>query len=276
MKDIITSSKNPGLKEIALLLKSKKERDESGRFIIEGLRIFKDAVKSAPELIDKVYCCESFYMRYGVSGEGKGCDEILRSFDFNGSNVEIVKDSVFDAVSGTVTPQGIMCVMKQEAHDLTEIVADAAKGSGRLLLLEDIQDPGNLGTMLRTAEAAGIGGIIMSRGTVDIYNPKVIRSTMGSVFRMPFIYADDFTGVMEELKRAGYTLYGAYLHGGVAYSEISYPRKTAILIGNEGNGISDEVISHADRRIFIPMAGEIESLNAAVAATVLMFYLTLN
>jgi TrmH family RNA methyltransferase len=148
------------------------------------------------------------------------------------------------------------------------------RGSGqRLLVLEDIQDPGNLGTMVRTAEAAGIDGIIMSKGCTDIFSPKVTRATMGAIFRVPFIYTDDLPGTLDVLKADGTAVYAAYLRNGTDYRKVHFTNRAAILIGNEGNGLSDEAVSHASENVFIPMAGEVESLNAAVAAAILMYSL---
>ena len=140
-----------------------------------------------------------------------------------------------------------------------------------MLLLDGIQDPGNLGTMMRTAEAAGVDGVIMSRDTVDIYNPKTIRSTMGSIYRVPFLYTDDLLADMEKLHEKGIVTYAAHLKGKGYYDEVSYKGPTAFLIGNEGNGLSDEISEKAKQYIKIPMEGQLESLNAAVAAAILMY-----
>ncbi len=139
------------------------------------------------------------------------------------------------------------------------------------MVLDHLQDPGNVGTILRAGEAAGVTGVILSAGCADIYNPKVIRSTMGSIYRMPFVYVEDLPEVLEELKRRGIHCYAAYLEGKNSYDRESYVKGSAFLIGNEGNGLSEEVAACADIRIRIPMLGQVESLNAAAAATVLMF-----
>ena len=139
------------------------------------------------------------------------------------------------------------------------------------LVLEDLQDPGNMGTIFRTAEGAGVDGIFMSTNCVDIYNPKVIRSTMGSVYRVPFVYVEDLPAVLDSLKDYGITAYAAHLEGKNRYDQECYRKGTAFLIGNEGNGLREEVAERADIRIRIPMEGQVESLNAAIAAAVLMF-----
>lgn len=139
------------------------------------------------------------------------------------------------------------------------------------MLLENLQDPGNLGTIVRAGEGAGITGVIMSRDTVDIYNPKVIRSTMGSLFRIPFLYAENLGETVRFLKKNHVKILAAHLEGAVVYDEEDCTGALGFLIGNEGNGLSEEIGALADARIKIPMAGQVESLNAAVAASVLMF-----
>lgn len=262
MREIITSAKNQQLKNVAALLKSKKERDEQGLFVVEGLRIFTDTMNSAAELIEKIYMSETFYNTVLPELSKKQATGRYEE------KTELVKDSVFDSISGTVSPQGILCVVRKPQHSLDDILS-ASKG--KYLVLENIQDPGNLGTMVRTAEAAGVSGIIMSSDTADIFNPKVTRATMGSIFRVPFVYCEDFCGAVRSLAKAGIEVFAAYLHGGRPYGEVTFPERYAIMIGNEGNGLTDDAVNAASQRVFIPMQGQIESLNAAIAAAVLMF-----
>ncbi len=139
------------------------------------------------------------------------------------------------------------------------------------IILEDIQDPGNLGTIFRTAEAAGADGVIMSSWTADIYNPKTIRSTMGSVYRVPFFHVDQMEEAVRRLQKAGVAVYAAHLGGTAAYDACDYQKSTAFLIGNEAKGLREETAACADARITIPMAGKVESLNAAVASSILLF-----
>jgi TrmH family RNA methyltransferase len=139
------------------------------------------------------------------------------------------------------------------------------------MVLDNLQDPGNLGTIVRTAEGAGVDAVFMSKDTVDIYNPKVIRSTMGSIYRMPVIYVDDVLTLLDEFKAKGIKSYAAHLDGKNSYDQEDYAGGSAILIGNEGNGLRDEVSNAADIWVKIPMLGQVESLNAAIAASVMMF-----
>lgn len=264
--ELISSNKNEKIKNTAALLKSKKARTEQGVFAVEGLRIARDTLKSAKDKLVAMYVSESF-----LNGNAwKECPEFADAGFPDALPVTAVKDSVFNSMSETVTPQGIMCVVRQPEYSYEDMVKD---GPVRLLILEDIQDPGNLGTMVRTAEAAGMNGIVMSRGTVDIFSPKVTRSTMGGIFRVPFIYVDDLAETLDRLKADGVSVYAAYLRDGENYNDVCYSDRAAVMIGNEGNGLSDSAVAHATRNVFIPMQGEVESLNAGVAAALMMYKL---
>ena len=194
-----------------------------------------------------------------------------------GALVEMVSDEVFKKTADTKTPQGILFVMEQMQYAMSEMVDRAVRRyreGGReplFLLLEDIQDPGNLGTMLRTGEGAGVDGVIMSRGTVDIYNPKTIRSTMGSLYRVPFAYVEKLSEAVELLQKNDIPVYAAHLKGQRFFDELSYEGGSAFLIGNEGNGLKKETADLADTYLKIPMEGKLESLNAAVAAALLLY-----
>lgn len=208
------------------------------------------------ELLKQVYVSESYYNRN---------KHVFYELE---SGYEIVQDSVFKAVSDTVTPQGILCVAKWPEYEQKTLL-DTEKPL--FLLLEDIQDPGNLGTIFRTAEGAGVTAVFMSRGTADIYNPKTIRSTMGSIYRVPFLYVDDLAEIVHNLKKREIQVYAAHLQDSVDYDKHSYKEGTAFLIGNEGSGLSDSVCQSATGYIKIPMQGQLESLNAAIAASLLVY-----
>ena len=248
---MITSKNNNQYKRIKKLLSSSKARREEGRFVVEGERI----VKEAPlELLDSV-CMSASYAK----------DRRLPA------GVTVFSDDIFRSLSDTVTPQGIMAVIKQPSYTLGGMTGQAGEGEKALyLLLDDIRDPGNLGTIVRTAEAAGASGIILSPGCADIFNPKVIRSTMGSIYRVPFVTAP-LKEAAESLKISGAAVYAACLEAEIYYNEAEYGRRCAFIIGNEANGISPEVIEAADEKIKIPMAGKVESLNAAISAAIIMY-----
>ena len=160
-----------------------------------------------------------------------------------------------------------MAVVKMKNNSLSDMLA----GNPLLILVENLQDPGNLGTILRMGEGAGVTGVIMSPNTVDIYNPKTIRSTMGSIFRVPFVYVQDFNEAVTQCQKSGVKVYAAHLDGKNTYLGEDYSTPTAFLIGNEGNGLTDGITKQADTLIRIPMQGEVESLNAAIACTILTY-----
>lgn len=256
---MITSTSNAKVKYLVNLRKKRKARDEEKVFLVEGIRMF---VETPKDKLKEVYVSESFYKK-----EKKTVEQVMQG---SRAKMEVFSDTVFAYVSDTKTPQGVLCVVKQMDYSLEEIL-DLKNGVPQLLVLDNLQDPGNLGTILRTAEGAGVTGIVMSKETVDIYNPKVIRSTMGSVYRMPFYYAEDLLEAITQMKAKGIRTFAAHLDGKNAYDEENYCVPCAFFIGNEGNGLRDEIANAADTYIRIPMCGKVESLNAAIAATVLMF-----
>ena len=246
---MITSTSNKKIKDIIQLMKKASLRKERGLFVVEGIKMFLEIPQ---EDLVEVYAGESFYNTCPAQAKIK-----MRPVPH-----EIVTDTVFAYMSDTKTPQGILAVVRMRHN--TQLQGDA------FIILDRIQDPGNLGTIMRTAEAAGIDGIIMDRDTVDIYNPKVVRSTMGAIFRVPFMITDDLAGTINKLNA---TVYAAHLAGNNDYDKEDYTGPSAFIIGNESAGISDEIAACADKLIKIPMKGNVESLNASVAASVLMFEL---
>lgn len=253
---MITSTANQQVKQLIQLNKKAKFRSERDVFVVEGPKMFGEAPK---ERIEKAYLSEScFEKQYG------GQQDRLPA----GIACEVVQDSVFKAMCDTQTPQGVLCLVKQYHYTLEELLK---KERPLFLVLENLQDPGNLGTIMRTAEGAGVTGVILSKGSVDIYNPKTIRSTMGSIYRVPFLYAEDLQQVLELLREKGVRSYAAHLQGTETYDREDYTGGTAFLVGNESNGLSQELVSCADCYIRIPMEGQLESLNAGVAASILMY-----
>lgn len=257
---------NKEIKELAAWNRKSKARKEDGVFLIEGTKMFLEAPM---ERIRKTFVSESFFKAECQKREKGGKSPCLEKL--NECGYEVVTDSVFAKITDTMTPQGILCVMNQFAYRLEDLLIK--RKNPTLMVLEDLQDPGNLGTIMRTGEGAGIDGIIMSKGCVDIYNPKTIRSTMGSLYRVPFVYTDDLSGTICNLQKEGICFYAAHLKGTRFYDEVDYTAAKGIgfLIGNEGNGLKDETADLADSYIKIPMEGSVESLNAAIAATVLMY-----
>lgn len=249
---MITSTDNKRIKNVIALLEKSKARKEQDAFVIEGIKLFEEVPS---DRILEVFVAESY------KGPRAKLDKTPH---------EVVKDDVFRKMTDTLTPQGILCVVKKEHYKL-ESLLKGNDGSPCFLVLDRLQDPGNLGTIMRTAEGAGITGVIMSFDTVDIYNPKTVRSTMGSIFRVPFVYTDDLASAIGSLKAAGVECYAAHLKGTGSCYDYDYIKPTAFFIGNEGNGLSDEIANLADTYIRIPMGGQLESLNAGVSAAILMY-----
>lgn len=271
---MITSTANQQVKNLVQLKKKAKSRKEQQLFLVEGIRMFREAPE---EWIHSIYTSESFYASNKALLDGK--------------KYEILSDKVFEYVSDTKTPQGILCLLKMPGYKMQDlfsgdrdtVFADPIQSpvnedSGMrkeklplILVLENIQDPGNLGTMFRSGEGAGVTGILMDASTADIFNPKTIRSTMGSIYRVPFVITGDLSAGIRQLQEHGVTVYAAHLKGTDCYDIPDYTAATAFLIGNEGNGLTEAAASLADRYIRIPMEGKLESLNAAVAASLLMY-----
>lgn len=249
---MITSSSNPQMKNIVQLNKKAKARREQGLYVVEGYKMYLEAPE---EQIEKIYGASHFLEKH---------PEIRQKHP----DLEEVDDRVFAAVSDTQTPQGILCLMRRPSWDIKRMLE---KENPFLMVLEDLQDPGNVGTIFRTAEGAGVDGIILTKNCVDIYNPKTIRSTMGSIYRVPFFYTDKIEEVLGELMVHDVRTFAAHLNGERDYDREDYKRGTAFFIGNEGNGLTDDLANMADRLVKIPMCGQLESLNAAMAAGILMY-----
>ncbi len=265
----ITSLSNNRIKEAALWSAKARERRKADVYLVEGRKMFLEAPEAE---LQEIFVADSLWERLETE-EGAELDaqlkKRLRELDAEGRlPVFLVTDEVLRKIADTQTPQGIVCVLKQKHYTLEQLIT---KKNPLLVVLEDLQDPGNLGTILRTGEGAGITGVIMSKDTVDLYNPKTIRATMGSVYRVPFVYAEDLKQVLATLTEAGITSYAAHLKGTKYYDSFDFRKGTAFLIGNEGNGLQTETAEQADVYLKIPMKGKLESLNAAVATSILMY-----
>ena len=251
---MITAASNSRIKRLVQLNQKSKLRRTEDVFLAEGVKMFLGSA-------ERDSCRRSMFRNpFWESAAAGSIWKRLATKSF--------PTAFFLKYRTTCTPQGVLCVLKQFHDNREEMLRDKAP---LFLLLENIQDPGNLGTMLRTGEGAGVSGIIMSRDTVDLYNPKVIRSTMGSIYRVPFYYADDFAAAVHQVQQAGVSVYAAHLRGKNSYACQDYTKGTAFLIGNEGNGLREETAELADCYIRIPMEGKVESLNAAVASSILMY-----
>lgn len=250
---MITSTSNEQVKNIIQLKEKAKVRRQNKLFVVEGIKMFREIPK---DKLVSVFVSEKFE---------KENEELLSHTDYI-----LLSDIVFKKISDTVTPQGILAVVKQNEFTVEDIIERRDKERSCIVVLDRLQDPGNLGTIVRTGEGAGITGIVMSNDSVDLYNPKVIRSTMGSVFRVPVAVVPDLQDAIKKMKQNGIETYAAHLNG-MEYQKGAFGKDIALLIGNEAKGLSDEVSVMADKLIKIPMEGKVESLNAAVATAILMY-----
>ncbi len=244
----ISSAENSYIKKL-IKLKHKKYREEFGLFVAEGERSVKDAVAS-DFTIDAVVVSETYYAE--------------QKAQFSDQTVIVTTDKIFQQLCDTKTPQGILAVLHMPKQ------SESLSGA-RYIYCDCIQDPGNAGTIIRSADAFGFDGVVFSKGSVDVYAPNVIRSSMGSVFHIEMI-ADAEDGFLERGKANGYFLSVTALHkDSVSLANGTFSDKQIFVIGNEGNGVSERVLALADETVHIPMQGAAESLNAGVAASVLMY-----
>ena len=276
--EIISSKDNKRIKYLRSLLEKGSARKKNRQFIVEGIKLVDEALEYGK--VCEIIISESLYKEIILDGLIKNAlladnGKNLIAYVNEGNSTTVVSDAVFKTVSETINPQGVVAVVTMPEYEILneEFLAQTYNKTGKikLLILEDTADPGNLGTIMRTAEAAGVTGVIMGRGTVDIFNPKAVRSTMGSIFRLPFIYVEDVRETIRELKKYGISFYAAHLKGKQSYKDVKYSDKAGILIGNEARGLSPETAELADIYIIIPMQGKVESLNAAVAAALMMY-----
>ena len=259
---MITSSNNAKVKQVVQWQTKAKERRKDHVFLAEGVRMCEEApVKSVRE----VYLTEELEQKLrqnAQNGDTAFWDKLQHT------GYETVSPEVFAKMADTQTPQGILTVLEQPSYDLAQLLEQPEP---LFLILENLQDPGNLGTMIRTGEGAGITGVIMNSQTVDIFNPKTIRATMGSIFRVPFVYVPELSPVLTQMHEKGIHTYAAHLKGEEYYDSFSFREPTAFLIGNEGNGLTKEISDQSGQYLKIPMEGKVESLNASIAAALLMY-----
>ncbi|QGU94967.1 RNA methyltransferase [Clostridium bovifaecis] len=251
--NIIESKDNSLIKDIKKLNK-KKYRVEYGQFLVEGFRFVEEALKSTFK-IPYIFISETSLEKFRSFGMERliNCD----------TKVNCVKESLLKELCNTENPQGILAVVNNKRVEIES-------KEGFYVLADRVQDPGNMGTIIRSAHAAGALGVIITKGTVDVYNDKTLRSTMGSIFNIPVIEDENFQ-VIKSLKESGFKLLVSSLDAENNFYDVDLTSKVIISIGNEGNGISEELYELNDEKVKIPMPGGAESLNAAVAASVMMY-----
>lgn len=255
---IITAKDNSNIKHISKLIKSASYRKECKQFVIEGVRLCGDALESNVEIVTVVVSQQCLNKNKSfIDKLTEVCESTL-----------LLTDKLFSQISDTATPQGIMCVCN------THLKPIKFKKEGVYLALEHLQDPSNIGTILRTAEALGINGVILTENCCDIYSPKVLRGTMGAVFRLSLLICDNMSKMIDELHSLNITTIATVLDkNAIPITKLSNTDKKncAILIGNEGNGLLHETSEKCKIKVTIPMLGRAESLNASVASAISMW-----
>jgi len=249
----IESSTNSKIKKLKSL-KIKKVRDNLGLFLVEGKKMIDEALTSSFKVLE-IYISEGYYNKYS---------EYVVQIEKQGTLVYKVKDYIIKSISYVVTPQGIIGVVEKKEIDFTDYILKGEK----IILLDKISDPGNLGTIIRTADAFSFPICFHTNGSVDIYNEKVIRATMGSIFRVAYILIKE--EYFSLLKKNGYSIIGMTTDG-ESLDKADLNQKCVVTIGNEANGISKEILDLCDKKVTIKMSGKTESLNAAVSAAIAMF-----
>ena len=252
---IITSKDNEIIKNIRKL-KEKKYRDLSNSYIIEGIKLIKEAIVESKQIKQIIVCEENI--------NNGGIDQKLL-YEIAKYECIYVTKKIFSLISDVQNPQGIMAVIeKQNSEDNIDYKEDV------IVVLDGIQDPGNLGTILRTIDSVGLKHDIVSKETADAYNPKVVRSTMGAIFRVNIIESDNLIETLKNLKKHKYKVMATSLETNNNIYDVDYNKKV-IVIGNEANGVSQEILDFADEKIKIPMLGRTESLNASVATSIILY-----
>lgn len=252
---VITSKDNEVIKDIRKL-KDKKYRNLAGKYIVEGIKIIEEAIEEKAN-IDMIVVCEDCVKNGEI--EAKLLYEIAKY------HCIYVSEKIYNLITDTQTPQGILAVIKKEEQD-RNIKFD----EDLIVVLDGIQDPGNLGTILRTVDSVGLTQVIVSKNTTDAYSPKVVRSTMGAIFRVNVIEAEDLLQTIKEIKKRKYKVLATSLETDNNFYDVKL-NKNAIVIGNEANGVSKEILELADNKVKIPMLGKTESLNASVATGIILY-----
>ncbi|MDP4098391.1 RNA methyltransferase [Paenibacillus sp. P96] len=253
----LISPNNPRVKEWAQLLE-KKHRTRQGKYIVEGVHLVQEALRSGADIE-----CIAYDIEKGIPYELRGFAQLPdRKPEW-----AAVSCAVIAKCTETKTPQAVFAVVRKEARQADELLRQQ---DGLVIVLDGVQDPGNVGTIIRSADAAGAAGVVLGHGCADLYNPKTIRSTMGSMFHLPIVEAE-LTQILAAAKTGGARVVSTSLQASYSCYSYDFSQPVWLVIGNEGQGVSDAVATLVDDSILIPMVGQAESLNAAMAATVLLF-----
>lgn len=253
---IITSKDNEIIKNIKKL-KEKKYRDLTNSYIVEGTKMIKEAIEENAK-IKRIVVCEDCL-------EDEGCTEQKILYQIAKYDCVYVSSKIFSGLTDVVNPQGMLAIIeKDSSEDEIKYTEDI------IVVLDGIQDPGNLGTILRTVDSAGLSQIVLSKTSVDAYNPKVVRSTMGAIFRVKIIEAENLVETLKNMKKHKFKVVSTSLSGTKNIYDMDYEKKV-IVIGNEAKGVSDDILDVSDEKTKIPMLGKTESLNAGIATGVIVY-----
>ena len=256
---VISSKDNEFIKHIKKL-KDKKYRDEINEFIIEGINLIKEAIEENAR-IKQIIICDNCQNSNIIPKE--------LMYEIAKYECVYVTEKLFNSITNVNTPQGILAIIgKEEQNSNKEDEIDYSQNI--ILALDTIQDPGNLGTIIRTADSVGLNQILISKDTADCYNPKVVRSTMGAIFRVKIIECENLENTLKEIKKRKFSIVSTSLHTNKSIYDIDYNKKV-IVIGNEANGVKEEILKISDEKVKIPMIGKTESLNASVATGIILY-----
>lgn len=258
MESIISSFQNLRYKEWNKL-KSRKHRDAKQLFFIEGVKMIEEAIYWGRTIEKFIYSEKLLTINGGT--------QIYEKISRLNKPIFKLENDLMERLSSTKNPQGILAILKQESKDINDII----KKYSSIIILEELQDPGNVGTIIRTADAAGFETIILSEGCVDLYNEKLIRATMGSIFHIPIVRDANINQELIKFKENKYQIIGSALNTNYLYDDLNYSEKKVLVIGNEAKGISESTADLCHHLVKIPIKGHAESLNAAIAAGILMY-----
>lgn len=260
MAEYITSLQNQYIK-LAAALKQKKYRDETGLFVIEGIRLVEEAARSHYRVDTCLYTLKAM--------EQKRVQDILNKLEKSGTRMLRVSDEAYNKVTDTEQPQGIMALVEKFHPDMSDVLSSG--NLPLLLVLDHLQDPGNVGSAIRSADASGCTGVILSHGCADLYAGKTVRSTMGSLFHLPVLENVDLTDFLAVCKSNKVDIMVTALDGARVHFHVDFTRPVAIIFGNEGNGVNASLLASADEHLYIPLKGKAESLNVSAAAAIILY-----
>ena len=260
MREVITSSQNKFIK-LAAALKQKKQRDELNLFVVEGVRLVEEAAESDWVVETCIYTTDAL--------QNMRVRDVITHLESKNCHMVEVPLALYDKITDTKEPQGIMGIVKKYAYVITDVLASEQKPF--LIVLDELQDPGNVGTMIRTAVAAGCTGILLTKGCTDVFSNKAVRSSMGSIFHVPIVEGLATNEVLAFADEHGIEILATSLESSNVYFKVDFTKPVAIVFGNEGNGVNARFLEHAQERLYIPLLGHVESLNVAASAAVILY-----